>query len=593
MKTSIDIIDAPSNKETHIEVTNNSSELESHPDIEELREKAAKVLGERAAKSLSMEDFVRVIGKDQVAEMSRIESKVMQETEGSPESTLPADFDDYDYDTLEAQAKAGAELEPLRAGVSERLGFSWVKGAGLYANAVMFGGALKERRDARLEAKLKNKTMEEQLEFLDKWGQRQARLKKIGAYTIGLGLTAWTFKAGADSMLPMFLDGGNQSGAPKLPGEGFTPDSQEPRSDGVALMNEEKPLDPTALDKAVLKTYNNSDASFYDYGNKTFRGDFGPAVKASANDGMYGAGFSDWMSRNKHEPNGLANLVSGLKLEGHGDTLADRNNLANIYDNDKMAHAKADLLVQAELRNPDKFRIETTDINFKYNTTYMVDVNGDPVIATQANTDHGGTAFKITNKATGEVTYWRKECGAYQQIWPIHEAPVKKSTFVETPTYRPRGGSTPQYESNPTPTRRTPPTTSTPPSTPETPETPVTPPTEPPIDNPPVTPPLEHKQDRGPDHEKKSQLDSGPLTPAFPVQTGVDTSTGRDIGGGRAEAPVRDTVTNQQGTQSGAESRAPGVTRDRQNTSSNGQSGGGVGDGDTSGSTNNSDPGSR
>lgn len=396
------------------------------------------------------------------------------EKQSSHDTPRPEGFEDFDFDELEAQARINRDMEPLRQNAASQLGFSWIKGGGLYGNVSAFGTALRAKREERLHTKLMHMNIEEQRQFLEKYTVKQERIRKIGMYALAGGMTTAILRPVIEPLMTSLSD--NLDGINEVANRTSEINARSESRD-LTLVYHDGPMPrPNHINDTLLTTYSNGDVSFYDYANKDFRGDFGPMVQASPEDGIYGIGFADWMGRNKHEPNGLANLVSGLKLDGHSDSLTDRNSLADIFDNDRTAQARADLMVQAELKNTDKFTIETIDIDFRYDTTYMVDANGDPVIATQLNVDHGGTAFMITNKQTGEVTYWRKDCGAYQQIWPIKEAPE-----VEQPVFVPVEHTPPQRPVLP-PVEHTPPPTTNPPVAPP----PASPP---PVAPPPITPP--------------------------------------------------------------------------------------------------------
>lgn len=503
MKTTIEVTNA--DQATPVEVKHEALTLETVSQGT-LREMAKVVFGEIASESnLSDEDLkkyaaagvniVELYKKKENALLAQVEErlKTIKSTEAKPDSIesydAPApDATGFNYETLQQESDFANDVRVLRnASLAER-----VSGAPMLAVAKL-QSVFEERRTNRLQEKLQGKTAEEQRVFLEADDAKREKRMKAGRWMLAAGLTFWTFKSGIDhTIFPMMFGGGHGGGAATAM-DLLTSTDQKGRNYNVDLMDKETPLAPAPdnshdtnpFQEALLKQYNNSDASFYDFGHKEHRGDFGPGVQASAKDGTMPAGFGDWMARNRHEPNGLANLVSGLKLDGHGDSMTDRNNLANVYDNDKIAQIKADILVQDQLRDPAKFSVETIKIDFPYKTTYMVDANGDPVIAMQGYTDHGGEAFKIINKQTGEATYWRKNCGAYQQIWPLerasqpvyqstHTSPVRQAVVQQHTSPRPVVPRT----SNPvTPTEVIPPSTPDVPvtPTPEVPETPVVP----------------------------------------------------------------------------------------------------------------------
>lgn len=602
MKTTIEVTNA--DQATPVEVKHEALTLETVSQGT-LREMAKVVFGEIASESnLSDEDLkkyaaagvniVELYKKKENALLAQVEErlKTIKSTEAKPDSIesydAPApDATGFNYETLQQESDFANDVRVLRnASLAER-----VSGAPMLAVAKL-QSVFEERRTNRLQEKLQGKTAEEQRVFLEADDAKREKRMKAGRWMLAAGLTFWTFKSGIDhTIFPMMFGGGHGGGAATAM-DLLTSTDQKGRNYNVDLMDKETPLAPAPdnshdtnpFQEALLKQYNNSDASFYDFGHKEHRGDFGPGVQASAKDGTMPAGFGDWMARNRHEPNGLANLVSGLKLDGHGDSMTDRNNLANVYDNDKIAQIKADILVQDQLRDPAKFSVETIKIDFPYKTTYMVDANGDPVIAMQGYTDHGGEAFKIINKQTGEATYWRKNCGAYQQIWPVERAaqPVYHSTYAPQPARQAVVQHAPSRPAAPVESHTSTPSTPTeviPPST--TPDTPV--------DNPPETPPEDYsKQGRNPG--LFPDLGSGELTDEVPVKQEESATTGRDIGGGQTEPVHTDKVTNTQGTEQNGKSQGP-VTSQSQDTSGNAESGKGVGDGDKGGAATSTDNG--
>lgn len=391
-----------------------------------------------------VKQFTDIFAKAEVAAQAKaLEAGVAG---GEAAAGMPSDAADYDYDELEGEASTGSLTRRQRflGNVRYYTSKPWIWLASR-------GDKYRDRYNA---ASPEEKAKMERKANIVGW---------LGAAAVG------TVLYGAKATHLFGLMGG---------GAGHHTAGDELNPDGTK--KGETPLD-LAPNNEILKEYNNSDSSFYDFAHKQFRGDFGPGLQASPKDGNMPAGFEDWMSRNKHEPNGLANLISGLKLDGHGDTMADRNSLADLYDNNRDAHHKADVMVQEVLRDSNKFGMKIINLD-SYNSTLMVDNNGDPVISVKNGLNLGGQAIEITNKQTGEVTYWRIDCGGYQQVWPIeHTAPAQSD-------YHPQGdGSSYNYES-PAPVLRpvrpgnpgvpgTPGNPETPgnPGTPENPEVPGTP----------------------------------------------------------------------------------------------------------------------
>lgn len=456
---------APANEATPVEVKHEAIDYATANTA--LRREMAKVVFGKIIDNLSDDDLDKYVSvADDINTKYSAHLKHEVAAHEPVVAEMPEDAKDYDYDTLDANAQVAAEVEPLHENAAERLGFKWTKGAGLFVNGVLFAASRSERMQERMAVMSEAER--------DQYIKKRARIAKIATYAVATAATVWTFKS-AGNYFSLF-GGTGASTTHMAPGSFHGNDSKGVNHD-YALADSEHDL--TDFDKAVLNHYNNSDSSFYDFAHKQFRGDFGPALQASAKDGTMPAGFNDWMSRNQHEPNGLANLMSGLKLDGHGDSMADRNALADIYDNDKMAQAKADILVQKELRNGDKFSINVINLN-SYNSTLMVDHNGDPVISMKNNLHLGGTAYEITNKQTGEVTYWRRECGGYQQVWPVKEAPAQTVAAPHA------SAVVPAPEKPVTPPTSTPPT-EVPPIT--IPPVTIPPVTIPPTEIPPTTPP--------------------------------------------------------------------------------------------------------
>lgn len=562
------------------------------------RRKRAEVVFGSIVRNLSDEDLAKytVSGIDMDTEYKKKEVASLAATEkqlaaiSSSLNTLPiidkreqysvarpADFADYDLDTIEAQAKVVQDVTPIRRGVTKRLGLSWPRG-GLMNNAFALAGTIAERRNIRRQNKLDQMAAEEQLVFLDQWHKNKARIRKAGAITLGLTLSYLTFKTGIDGVGSLF-DGPSADSIAALP---IDTDGDKRRTGdyNVVLMNDEEKLNP--FDEAYYKLYNTSDSSFLDYDNKEYRGDFGPALKASEKDGTMPAGFADWMERMKHEPNGVANLVSGLGMDGHDGSMADRNNLADFLDSDsresRIAHAKHGFAIETILRDENRYSVELIDLT-SYDSTYMYDDNGNLVIGKKDGLNLGGTAFEIIDKKTGEKTYWRTDCGGFQQVWPREEAPVAPAPVerktTTTTTYAPEGGPKPRPER---PVATTPPTriTETPPPTTTTTVPPVTTPPTTTTEIPPVT--TAPKESRyGDNGFFDSEHGSGELGAPAEVEQEEATEVGRDTPDGAANGPIVDRPeVRDAGDETGG--RDTTADADTQDTSGNGSEGSGQGD---------------
>lgn len=453
---------APANEAMPVEVKHEAIDYATANTA--LRREMAKVVFGKIIDNLSDDDLDKYTGVAEDINAKYSAHLKHEVAEHEPvDAEMPKDAADaaYDYDTVDAEAQVAGEVAPLREGAAERLGFTWTKGAGLFINGVLFAASRSERMQQRMAVMSEAER--------DQYIKKRARIAKVATYTVAAAATVWTFKS-AGNYFSLF--GGASTGANHMAPGTFHAGDNKGADHNYTLADSEKP-DLTDFDKAILNHYNNSDASFYDFAHKQFRGDFGPSLRPLSTDGTMPAGFNDWMLRNQHEPHGLANLVSGLKLDGHGDSMADRNALGNVYEHDKIAQVKADIMVQNELRDPNKYSLKTIDLK-SYNSTYMVDANGNPVISMKNNLHLGGHAIAITNKTTGETTYWRTECGGYQQVWPVEEAPVRPAPATPQPA---------NYIQAP----EKPVTTTTPPT--NTPPVNIPPVTIPPIDIPPTTTP--------------------------------------------------------------------------------------------------------
>lgn len=577
------------------------------------RRKRAEVIFGSVARNLSDEDLAKyaAAGIDMDTEYKKKEAAVLAATEKQlalmdavttsldalpivdkherKVGSTPADSADFNGDVIDAQIQVKNAVAPLRAGVMKRLGLSLPKG-GLVNNAFAFAASLRERRALNRQSKLDKMPITDQREFLEKWKVKQERRHKIGMGALGLVLTAYTFKTGAEGLASIFDTPSSVGGfAGALPLDSDN-DKQRSAEYNVVLMNDEEKLNP--LDEAYYKLYNTSDSSFLDYDNKEYRGDFGPALKASEKDGDMPAGFADWMERMKHEPNGVANLVSGLGMDNHDGSMTDRNALADFLDSDsresRIAHARYGFAIETILTDSDRYSVELIDLK-SYDTTYMYDDNGNLVIGKKDGLDLGGTAYEIIDKKTGEKTYWRTNCGGFQQVWPKEEAPVAPAPVVPekvitTTVYAPEGGPKP----TPKPERPTTTVVTTPPRTTETPPPPTTTVTPPPTTQTPppttetTTPPAPKGNAYGDNGSFDPNHQSGDLIEPVEVEEEEVTTPERTIPGGAANDPIvdRPEVRDQGDETGGRDTTADANTQD---TSKNGNEG--SGEGDSSGTT--------
>ena len=328
--------------------------------------------------------------------------------------------------------------------------------------------------------------------------------------------------------------------------------------------------------------------------------DWGTAVEASPADNGRPAGTGEFFDvRIKQSPKEFSATLSEFGLNGKSST--DINSLAEqMQANPELAQQKYD-----ELMNEiGKAKIYEITYDGDYGSYYAVSnpdgtvtLSYDEIVAGKR-----GNRF-IVYEINGMKHYGHPECGMqWSHFNP--DAPVEVAPPAEQQTYsqpqqhytstRPNNPSYPQPPGSPPPSG--PPPSGPPPEGPP----PVGPPPEgpPPEGPPPVGPPPspEVKGNAYPDHGSLTN-DLGPgefmETPA-PVETQVETSTGRDIGGGRLEDVIRDVVTNNQGSQTGGQDNSPGVSRGSGlDTSSNSGSGSGVESGSAPSGTNSGEVGSR
>lgn len=388
--------------------------------------------------SQNMTNEQRVAAFEDLIVRLRVESSAINHTQPAPnsrerntrrgnEAPLPTDADDPEnqYDNLDRESRN----EKKRG---------WIKRALIGGNLALGGLVL---RGYSLVSERQNKQAQkyqqqpgESNEAYEKRKHKASIVGWVGAAAIG-GLMYHTKIFGL-----LDSDGGGQPSA--------SPAESEVPTGGDGADDESASPDAPSEDEIELASYSNSDASFYDFENKQFAGDHGTPLVASEADGERGAGFADWMNRNKTETNGLGNVAAGLGIDQDGNIITDpdqlaahqslenRNVLADQIDGDRSLQRSYDENIRDALEN--KFSLETITIDRPYTTTLMNDMNGDPVISIKKHVDLGGTAFKATNPETGEVTYWRKECGGYQQIWfeDIPEpTPVYQSSYAPVVEY--------------------------------------------------------------------------------------------------------------------------------------------------------------
>lgn len=341
------------------------------------------------------------------------------------ERPVPADANEHDYDELESQTNQDKRRNFIMRGLIA---------ANLWTGSKVLNGysRLAERRNKSAE-KYKQQEGESDEAY-------EKRVRKTGLRWNMAGVAIGSAFLGYAAHRWMGVDLGDVNPFDNDSQNGSASNAQQANADpnkGPEGSVTRRAADEQALQEMRLASYNNSDSSFYDFANKQFPGDHGTPLVGSEADGNKGFGFADWMGRNKHEPNGLANLVSGLGLDGKGDSFKERNEFADYLNGSVEEQKRYDEMVQSALNDPKRFNVETVALD-QYTTTLMVDQNGDPVIAQKSGVRLGGNAFKITNAETGEVTYWRKECGGYQQVWPEE---------VVEPVYQEQGGG--YYEQQP------------------------------------------------------------------------------------------------------------------------------------------------
>jgi|GEM_PF-3143542 len=336
------------------------------------------------------------------------------------DAEMPADQHNISEIESAIEEEGGQTVLGWRARAQESLGLlKPVKGAGFGGNVALLSGAAitllgdsaKKRRD-KYEAKLAGMNEEQKKSYL----KRNRWVTGLSVVAIGTALYGAKVLAGLHH---------NSVGHTYVPPH--TPDTPAPAAPNHLL------------------EYHNTDANFWDFADKQHHGDFGNPLVADPDhakdtvNGTYLPGFADAMNRNKNNPTGLANLVSGLKLDGHGDSFSDRNQFADVLHGNVADQMKYDDMVQGALKDPSQFRVENYTISQPYTSTYGYSLNGHEAIGSEQHENYGGTAFKITNVKTGESTYWRKECGFYQQIWLEQSKPR-----VSAPVYHPVAAPAPE-----------------------------------------------------------------------------------------------------------------------------------------------------
>jgi len=415
-------------------VENHAGDL-SGADRDNFRVDVTRAVADISSRDITSEQ--RVAAFEDLIVRLRTESSTRNQTQPAPnsrerntrrgnEAPLPTDADDPEnqYDNLDRENRN----EKKRG---------WIKRALIGGNLALGGLVL---RGYSLVSERQNKQAQkyqqqpgESNEAYEKRKHKASIVGWVGAAAIG-GVMYHTKIFGL-----LDSDGSGQPSASAI-------EAEAPAGDGVD--DELASPDVMSQDEIELASYSSSDASFYDFENKQFAGDHGTPLVASEADGERGAGFADWMNRNKTETNGLGNVAAGLGIDQDGNIITDpdqlaahqslenRNVLADQIDGDRSLQRSYDENIRDALEN--KFSLETITIDRPYTTTLMNDMNGDPVISIKKHVDLGGTAFKATNPETGEVTYWRKECGGYQQIWfeDIPEpTPVYQSNYAPVVEY--------------------------------------------------------------------------------------------------------------------------------------------------------------
>ena len=470
--------------------------------------------------------------------------------------------DDYTKKNKEAKIDKVVSKSEERASLIERAKWFTLKG-GVIFSAISAVDRFRENRSEKFQRKIEGMTVAERktaIEKKEKWTKRALYLGAGAASLYYLGSRGHVLNYAGSGLSWVndhtFHFGSHEGGSPIDANDGKGGDDK--KGAGSFRVADE------AASGNIMK-YHNTDAQFFDFAHKQHHGDMGPSLIANTDhakdtvNGVYLPGYADWMERNKSNPTGLANLVSGLKLDGHGDTFTDRNQLANTLHGDPNAQMKYDERIQNALKDPKQFKVEEFKITTPYRTTYGYEVNGREMIGNEEHVDYGGTAFKITD-SKGVTTYWRKDCGGYQQIWlEPRPAPVQvqQQQYVQ-PTYNyvaPQQSTHTETVRTVTPGKPdhtetvrtvTPPKVNPPEVTPPT----VTPPT--------VKPPtLTPKTDHFPANDGATQLGSGALkVPDNILQSVTGGNPGRNTGGGNTAKAVIDSSTSKPGSESGV--TAPG-----------------------------------
>lgn len=327
---------------------------------------------------------------------------------GAPEDAAAYDYDVINtpkestetYEQVGSRARAVMGIDSTPKSLSETI--AGVQARGMIGLGNMIA-AVKDRHQTRLD----ELTPEEK----EKRHKRLMRVAKavpvmaavglVGAYLTRIGISVET-----DDV--MALGGGGNT----------APHTVENHDINLAAFDDKTNMNVGGsinFEDFLHKPFNGSDVYMSGHvGPKEFAGDFGPALRAMTEDQAMPPGWTDLMQRGKtSEATGLANMVSGLGLDGEGTNMADRNALADLYEHNPAAQQHGFEQLEQAIKD-GKFTVSYEDINQPYDTTW---VTSDKTIAYKESMTLGGKMIVFTDTDTGEKRFFRTNCGGFQEIF--------------------------------------------------------------------------------------------------------------------------------------------------------------------------------
>jgi len=524
--------------------------------LDQLRHKAASMLGKEVAKTLAKKDFERVLGDTD----STIEAMEKQ--------LATIDSNDSDQDRA-PEAPAGApkgfpettdvenELRELgAAGLSLR---GRAKAALGLPNLYIAKGSiwLHGRTLAKREAYAKMTPEAQAAE--QKRAERYGKIATWGAAGLTLAMSAARFYATRDVTMATGMystsygDLRTMSSEKDLTVDGSAGGSTvATASENRVRGSEEYPQHEAA--GGIFELPRSSDMFIYNpledpaLSPEKKGNDFGPALSFDARDKQLGlpAGMTDLAAnRWTNSPEEFATIMSKLGLVENDATSI--NDLAEQMKAHPETYQDNYIKVIQILTDP-RTKIHEEAITAPYGSYYAVNGGGDAVIAYDNYVNHGGTMIVIETP-DGKTICLRKECGGQ----PIDLLLQPKATQVR-PVYQPQGGGEPALVAD-KPRVVVPEQPEKPTPTPEpSPEPTLEPQPEPePEPQPEPETPLFPKGDRSPTNLDTIQGLGQRREPAAVADTQQTDAGGRDIGGGTIKAPVTESF---RGTETDAEAGA-------------------------------------